>query len=229
MTTEINGVLPAWDLFHTCLCLGSDARMCLSLSGQRGLCTHIACSQKAPFREAGSHCWSRRHIAEVGISFLHQSLPGSPRASVNNAHSWKGSLAVTSLALALLPKFIFPLGWYDSHACSGLQLPSPSYSTGTCVTSQLQSCHVYTGCKDNACHHLEGITAAVFQQSWVGGRRGNVRLAQLYGVFGCAELNGTFCPTSLSSGWLLFCWLFVFYQPDKLLLDVCWVCLLVVF
>lgn len=56
-----------------------------------------------------------------------------------------------------------------------------------------------------------------------------MRLAQLYGVFGCAELNGMFCRTSLSSGWLLFCRLFVFYQPDKLLLDVCWVCLLVCF
>lgn len=96
---------------------------------------------------------------------------------------------MTFLALAPLPKFTFPLGWYDSHTCWVLQRPFPPYSTGTRVPSQLQSCHVSTGWKDNACHHLEGITAAVFQQSQGGGGRGNAGLAQLYDIFGCASLS----------------------------------------
>lgn len=134
---------PPWDMSHLCLCLPPSAfgqwltPVCLSSSGQRGAPHPYSPLTESPIQRGWGavavSVWET-DVAEVGISFLHRSLPASPRAPVNEAGSRKGSLAITSLALALLPTFTFPLGGYDSHACSVLPLPSPSYSPGTRVT-----------------------------------------------------------------------------------------------
>lgn len=58
----------------------------------------------------------------------------------------------------------FPSAAVTQAPVGSCSLPSPSGSTGTHVPSQLQGCHVRRGWEGHSCHHLEGITAAVFQR-----------------------------------------------------------------